>query len=405
MKEFNTTFWVRLSLVNLLLVALMGILMRYKIGYEFPLFNQKNIQHAHSHFAFTGWISQTLMLLMVHYLQQYASRLKLSTYIFLLRAHVLCSYGMLTGFFIQGYGLVSITFSFLHLILNFWFAISYFKSLKLVQQHPAKKWFSTALVFNLLSSLSTLALIYMMVSKHIPQHHYLASVYFYLHFQYNGWFFFAVMGLFTVQVNALKFAFPQEKKVFLLFSISCLPAYFLSVLWAHLPAWLYPFIVAASVAQLIAWLLVVLAMFNNIDKIKTHLSLISRYLFLFVGTALTIKLMLQAGSTFPAMSKMAFGFRPIVMAYLHLVLLAIITMFLISYLYTFNYIKKNLLTSAAIISISIGVFLNELILGIQGIAGISYIMIPYVNEQLFYIALLIGASILLLLRSQWRKVS
>lgn len=405
MKEFNTAFWVRLSLVNLLLVALMGILMRYKIGYEFPLFNQKNIQHAHSHFAFTGWISQTLMLLMVHYLQQYASRLKLSTYIFLLRAHVLCSYGMLTGFFIQGYGLVSITFSFLHLILNFWFAISYFKSLKLVQQHPAKKWFSTALVFNLLSSLGTLALIYMMVSKHIPQHHYLASVYFYLHFQYNGWFFFAVMGLFTVQVNALKFAFPQEKKVFLLFSISCLPAYFLSVLWAHLPAWLYPFIVAASVAQLIAWLLVVLAMFNNIDKIKTHLSLISRYLFLFVGTALTIKLMLQAGSTFPAMSKMAFGFRPIVMAYLHLVLLAIITMFLISYLYTFNYIKKNLLTSAAIISISIGVFLNELILGIQGIAGISYIMIPYVNEQLFYIALLIGASILLLLRSQWRKVS
>lgn len=57
MKEFKTAFWVRLSLINLLLVALMGILMRYKIGFEFPLFNQKNIQHAHSHFAFTGWIS------------------------------------------------------------------------------------------------------------------------------------------------------------------------------------------------------------------------------------------------------------------------------------------------------------------------------------------------------------
>lgn len=405
MKELNTSFWVRLSLINLLLVALMGILMRYKIGFEFPFFNQKNIQHAHSHFAFTGWISQTLMVLMVHYLQQYATQLKVSKYVFLLRAHVLCSYGMLIGFFLQGYGVISITFSFLHLILNAWFAINYFKSLKQVKQHPAKKWFTTALVFNLLSSLGTLALIYMMVSKHIPQHQYLASVYFYLHFQYNGWFFFAVMGLFTAQVSALNFAFPQEKKVFLLFSISCLPAYFLSVLWAHLPLWLYPFIVAASVAQLIAWLLVIRAMYDNSNKVKTQLSLLSRYLFLFVGTALTIKFMLQAGSTFPAMSKMAFGFRPIVMAYLHLVLLAILTMFLIGYVYTFNYIKKNILTTTAIISISAGVFLNELILGIQGIAGISYVMIPYVNELLFYIAVLIGASILLLLASQWRKVS
>jgi hypothetical protein len=246
---------------------------------------------------------------------------------------------------------------------------------------------------------------YMMVSKHIPQHQYLASVYFYLHFQYNGWFFFAVMGLFTAQVSALNFDFPQEKKVFLLFSISCLPAYFLSVLWAHLPVWLYPFIVAASVAQLIAWLLVIRAMRDNSNKIKTQLSLLSRYLFLFVGTALTIKFMLQAGSTIPAMSKMAFGFRPIVMAYLHLVLLAILTMFLIGFLYTFNYIKKNILTTVAIISISAGVFLNEVILGVQGIAGISYVMIPYVNELLFYVALLIGVSILLLLGSQWRKVS
>jgi cytochrome bd-type quinol oxidase subunit 1 len=38
MKEFKTAFWVRLSLINLLLVALMGILMRYKIGFEFPYF-------------------------------------------------------------------------------------------------------------------------------------------------------------------------------------------------------------------------------------------------------------------------------------------------------------------------------------------------------------------------------
>ncbi len=43
--------------------------MRYKIGFEFPFFNQKNLQHSHSHFAFAGWVSHTLMTLMVYYLE------------------------------------------------------------------------------------------------------------------------------------------------------------------------------------------------------------------------------------------------------------------------------------------------------------------------------------------------
>lgn len=50
--NFNPKFWLRFSVINLLIVALLGTLMRYKIGFEFPFFNQKNIQHSHSHFAF-----------------------------------------------------------------------------------------------------------------------------------------------------------------------------------------------------------------------------------------------------------------------------------------------------------------------------------------------------------------
>lgn len=35
-------FWLQLSLINLLIVALLGLVMRYKIGFEFP-FLIKNI--------------------------------------------------------------------------------------------------------------------------------------------------------------------------------------------------------------------------------------------------------------------------------------------------------------------------------------------------------------------------
>ena len=62
-------FWLKFSLINLFVVALLGLLMRYKIGFEFPYLNQKSLQLAHSNFAFTGWISHTLMVLLIYTLQ------------------------------------------------------------------------------------------------------------------------------------------------------------------------------------------------------------------------------------------------------------------------------------------------------------------------------------------------
>ena len=65
----NSKFWLKISLLNLLIVAILGLLMRYKIGFEFPFLDQKHLQHSHSHFAFSGWISHTLMVLMVYFIQ------------------------------------------------------------------------------------------------------------------------------------------------------------------------------------------------------------------------------------------------------------------------------------------------------------------------------------------------
>ena len=42
-----------------------------------------------------------------------------------------------------------------------------------------------------------------------------------------------------------------------------------------------------------------------------------------------------------------------------------------------------------ILLFSIGVFLNELVLAIQGLAFFSYIPIPYVNHMLFGIAIIL----------------
>ena len=119
-----------------------------------------------------------------------------------------------------------------------------------------------------------------------------------------------------------------------------------------------------------------------------------KYLIIFISFALSAKFLLQLGSTVPAISKLAFGFRPIVIAYLHLILLAIISLFLLLYIYANKFIVISKKTILGLILFSIGVVLNEVVLGVQGIASLSYTMIPFINEALFGIALLLFVSIL-----------
>lgn len=129
-----------------------------------------------------------------------------------------------------------------------------------------------------------------------------------------------------------------------------------------------------------------------------------RYILLFVGFALTIKLLLQLSSTIPSLSQLAFGFRPIVIAYLHLVLLAVISVFILAYLYTFKLISVNRLTPIAFSVFVIGVFLNELVLAVQGIAAFGYIAVKYVNETLFGVSLLLLLGAILMALSQRKKL-
>jgi len=113
--------------------------------------------------------------------------------------------------------------------------------------------------------------------------------------------------------------------------------------------------------------------------------------------ALIIKLSLQAGSIFPEISKMAFGFRSIVIAYLHLVLLGFTTLFLLGFLLQSGYISKTKSALTALVLFIIGVFGNEFILMIQGIASFGYVLIPYLNELLLFVSLLMFISLVWLI--------
>ena len=393
--------WLTISFLNLLLVASLGVILRYKIAFYLPFTQQKYVLDSHSHFAFAGWITQTLMVLLVHYLGFKNGEQIFKKYKWLLYANLITAYGMLISFFMQGYAFFSISFSTLSIFVSYFFAAYYWKDLNRINEKKVSHvWFKTALVFSVVSSLGAFALTYMMANKIMHQNWYLASIYFFLHFQYNGWFFFAGMGLLVSKLERINEAVKTLKIVFLLFCFACIPAYFLSALWLPIPRIIYCIIIAAVIAQLAGWALMVKVFIKNKFFINEQFSKYGKALLLLSAIAFTIKLLLQAGSVHPALSQLSYGFRPIVIGYLHLVLLAVTSIFIIGYIVSFELIPvtKKLITGVFIFVA--GIIINELLLMAQGVAALSYNSIPYMNILLLITAFILfsGISIMFISR-------
>lgn len=389
--------WIRIVFINLFIVALLGVIMRYKIAYYLPFIEQKNFLHAHSHFAFSGWVTQILMVLMWAFLYNYLPADSLKKYKWLLIANLVSAYGMLVSFTWEGYGIISILFSTLSILVSWLFAVIFWVDLnkikiKIISAH----WFKAALLFSVFSSFGAFFLSYMMANKIQHPNWFLASTYYFLHFQYNGWFFFACMGLLSEQLDKSNISFSLQKKVFWLFALACIPAYFLSALWLPIPLWIYIIVVVAALAQLLGWIILLKKIIGNKILFFEGMNTQTKWILILSGVALSIKLLLQAGSTIPYLSKIAFGFRPVVIGYLHLVLLGVITLFIIGYSKMKNFIFTNRIGNAGIIIFISGIILNELFLMIQGVSYMSYINVPWINELLLGVAIcmLCGVSLL-----------
>jgi len=393
----NLKKWLQISFMNLLIVAAIGVVLRYKIAYSLMFIDQKKLLHGHSHFAFSGWVSVALMALIVARLSAHHGQDLFKKYNRILFANLICAYGMLVSFPVQGYGLFSIMFSTLCLFVSYWFAIQVWRDAKkIAQKNISLLWFKAATLFNAVSSLGAFALAYMMATKTMHQTWYLGAVYFFLHFQYNGWFSFAILGLLFEKLQDANVPVKILNRIFWLFALACGPAYFLSALWMPIPGFVYLLVVLAAIAQFGAWIWALTLLYEKRTALKQQtpaLAFITLKLSLF---AMTIKLSLQLGSTIPSLSKLAFGFRPIVIGYLHLVLLGFTSLFILGYaMYTGGMASGTRSRIGIIVFIS-GIILNELALMVQGGAAMGYIVVPYINEALFAIAAIMFAGLLVL---------
>src|SRR5690606_36309017 len=130
--------------------------------------NQKFIMHAHSHFAFSGWVSHAIMVLMVMVEFRLRTTDPLPTrYQYTLAANLLTSFGMLICFILQGYGVYAIIFPTLVVIMSFVVAGYGWADITRFTLPPGRRyWFIAALLFALLPAIGISALVWLMVTLH-----------------------------------------------------------------------------------------------------------------------------------------------------------------------------------------------------------------------------------------------
>ncbi|SEL60119.1 hypothetical protein SAMN05421740_107144 [Parapedobacter koreensis] len=396
-----------LGTLSLLLVAASGLLMRMKFLTALPAINQKFLLHAHSHFAFSGWISHALMVLIAAAVCGTGSRENLPRrYQVLIAANLLAAYGMLVSFFLQGYGFYSICASTLTVALSYIFAVRCWRdTARPILDSHTRRWLRAALFFLVLSSVGTFFLAYLMASHNTDSKLQLTAVYFFLHFQYNGWFFFACMGLFHHWLRRCGIVAKHPSFVFWAFAWSCIPTYFLSIPWWDMPGWLYTIVVGAAAMQAIAWGIGLHSLPGKLIGYTHRPAAVAKGLLIGTAIAATIKILLQGLSAIPSLSQLVYGFRPIVIGYLHLVLLAIITLFIMAYAYMNESLLINRRAVVSTVVLATGIVLNEVLLFLQGVSGLMGIFIGHIPYALAWAAGIMVVGLAGLIWSQYISTS
>ena len=377
--------WYKVALLNLVVLAVLGLLLRYKINFPLPLMKQENLLHAHSHFAFNGWISFLLELLL---LNDYTNDYKKSTTFWdrFFIASTIVNYGMIISFAWVGYAGISIVISTIALLLSYVFAYKLYKALpKEGHKKVSVQFVKASLFFLVLSSLGPFALPVITALKAPDQYWFHNALYFFLHFQYNGWFTFAVLSLLIKKLERSALYNVKYARIFFrILVVTCIPTYFFTTLWHHRPLFVTIIIIVTATLQFSSLYFLLKLLYQNTKTVYSNLPAICRWLYSFAIGAYVLKVMLQFFAVHPQVAQFAFGFRPVIIGYLHLIFLAFVSMYLLSLMADKKIISLDYnLTSVGLTIFAAGVILNEILLAIQGVAAIYNLYLPHLNLLLF----------------------
>lgn len=304
--------------------AALGVLLRLQAVRPVVGLAYGHVLHAHSHVAFLGWIFNAFFALALRLFVPVPER---GGYIRLFLVTQIAVAGMLFTYPFTGYAAASISFSTLHMVCA---GVWAWKLLRRNRAAPAARPFLwIAFGCMLLSGLGPLALGPLAALDLRESPWYLLSIYFYLHFQYNGWFVFFLLAVLLQQLaaggnNSLQ---PAARRTAGWLAAGTVLTLALSALWLAPPRWVYVAALAGGAALLMGSVPLWHLARRATGLFRTPLTR------LLAGTALAVLLVkhvLQFVAAWPGLALLAEQ-RFVVIGFLHLVFLGIVSPLLVAW--------------------------------------------------------------------------
>lgn len=355
-------FYFLLAMAHLLIAALIGVMIRWHFLYPIPHFNYSHWIHAHSHITFLGWVFLGLMAFVNFYFEK-SENFPRKKFIILAACMVVVNAGMLISFPIQGYGPVSIFFSAVHMILAIYIFFLYNPFLKQEGSmgYQLLRW---GFIFMMVSGIGPLILGPIVAFGYKQTQWYDFALYFYLHFQYNGFFTLAILGLIIHHLEKQHPLFLENIRKPIVYGLvlAILLTYFLSVLGTKPPLAFYLLSGLGAVIQIVIVILILITILRYYTSFFHRENIYINILLVISLTCLETKLYLQFLSGIPAIADYVFHDRNIIILYLHMVLLGFITSFLIGWWFKLNPSRMKVHFYWSILNYMLGFLGSETIL-------------------------------------------
>ncbi|MFO7721378.1 MAG: hypothetical protein R6W85_13205, partial [Gillisia sp.] len=316
--------------------------------------------------------------------------------------------GMLLSFPFQGYAAISISFSTLHIFCSYYFVKLLWKDLQ-IEELSERLLVKGSLLFMLLSTIGVWCLGPAVATLGNQSAFYNIAIQFFLHFQFNGWFLFAVLAvLFKIfHLSGININPKDFKLFFRLLLAATILTMALPVSWSisH-PVFLW--INALGILlQLVAAIIFIKMIKPQWTLFWSKTSGLAQLMFGFAFICLVLKTGMQSSSLLPEFAALSAQIHNFVIGFIHLLMLGVISGFLLAYLFE----SKLVDLKSTWLKFGTGLFLlgfstTEILLFIQG--GMFYYgsgMIPNYYTALFIFSGFLVLGILFIMLSVMRTTN
>src|SRR5690625_4396848 len=269
--------FIHFTFIFFIITALSGLFMRITPFMQISSIPYDNVLHGHSHVAILGWaFFGSFLILLVLLWSDIKNKLHS---IFLTTTLFIVSLLMFVAFLIQGYGLFSIIMSTIHIFIEYWAIIFIYQQLKVQKKISSigTLFIKGSLITLFISSIGPFTLAYISANKLQDSALFDMAIYFYLHFQYNGWLTLILIGTFLliIQQKGIEIQNSLVRSGFWIYFISLFPWYFLSILWADLGSYSNILSTIGSIGQWVGFLLIIFGIVKVWKSIIPSLSILT----------------------------------------------------------------------------------------------------------------------------------